>query len=149
VWENIDISHHPIESRGLLHCELEVPGWSQRVHCINVHLGLWARSRRFQLEWLCDRIRAAVPSSGPLIVAGDFNDWRTKASEYLRRELGLVEVFEQAEGRPARSFPAQMPMFMLDRIYVRDLVVDGVERHVGAQWSKLSDHVALAARLSR
>ncbi len=148
VWENIDISHHPIESRGLLHCELEIPGWTQRVHCINVHLGLWARSRRFQLEWLSERIRAAVPACGPLIVAGDFNDWRKKASDYLRGELGLAEVFEQAEGRPARSYPAQLPVFTLDRIYVRDLAVEGVERHVGAQWSKLSDHVALAARLS-
>jgi endonuclease/exonuclease/phosphatase family metal-dependent hydrolase len=149
VWENIDISHHPIESRGLLHCEIQVEGWKEPVHCINVHLGLWARSRRFQLEWLCDRIRASVPKKGPLIVAGDFNDWQRKASEYLASELGLYEVFEKAEGRLARSYPAQMPMFTLDRIYVRDLNVDTVKRHTGAQWSRLSDHVLLAARLSR
>jgi endonuclease/exonuclease/phosphatase family metal-dependent hydrolase len=149
VWENIDISHHPIESRGLLHCEVQVDGWKERVHCINVHLGLWARSRRFQLEWMVERIRAAVPKSGPLIVAGDFNDWQKKASEYLKAELGLHEVFEHIEGRPARSYPAQMPFFTLDRIYVRDLQIDGVERHVGSPWSRLSDHVALAARLSR
>ncbi len=149
VWENIDISHHPIESRGLLHCEVQVPGWDEPVHCINTHLGLWARSRRFQLEWLCDRIRAAVPKSGPLIIAGDFNDWQKKASAYLKQELGLVEVFEHAEGKLAKSYPAQMPMLSLDRIYVRDLKIDSVERHVGAQWSRLSDHVALAARLSR
>jgi endonuclease/exonuclease/phosphatase family metal-dependent hydrolase len=119
------------------------------VHCINVHLGLWARSRRFQLEWLCERIRAAVPKKGPLIVAGDFNDWHRRASDYLKDELGLYEVFERAEGRPARSFPAQMPFFTLDRIYVRDMEVEQVKRHVGAQWSRLSDHVALAARLTR
>ena len=149
TWENIDISHHPIESRGLLHCEVKVDGWKENVHCINVHLGLWARSRRFQLEWLVERIRAAVPKGEPLIVAGDFNDWQKKASQYLAAELGLYEVFEKAEGRLARSYPAQMPIFTLDRIYVRDLNVDGVQRHVGAQWSKLSDHVCLAARLSR
>jgi len=67
AWENIDVSHHPMESRGLLHCEVHVPGWKEPVHCINVHLGLWARSRRFQLEWLCERIRDAVPKKGPLI----------------------------------------------------------------------------------
>lgn len=149
VWENIDISHHPIESRGLLHCEVEIAGWKERVHCINVHLGLWGRSRRFQLEWMAERIRAAVPRKGPLIVAGDFNDWSRKASEYLERELGLYEVFERAEGRLARSYPAQLPIFTLDRIYVRDLNVEGVQRHVGAPWSRLSDHVALAARLTR
>jgi len=149
VWENIDISHHPIESRGLLHCEVEIDGWKERVHCINVHLGLWARSRRFQLEWMVERIRAAVPKRGPLIVAGDFNDWQKKASDYLKAELGLHEVFEHLEGRPARSYPAQLPLFTLDRIYVRDLQIDSVERHVGSPWSRLSDHVALAARLSR
>ena len=149
VWENVDVSHHSLESRGLLHCEIEIPGWKDRLHCINVHLGLWARSRRFQLAWLADRIRAACPKKGPLVVAGDFNDWQRKASKYLADELGLFEVFESAEGRPARSYPAQMPMLTLDRIYVRDLSVDGVERHVGGPWAKLSDHVALAARLSR
>jgi endonuclease/exonuclease/phosphatase family metal-dependent hydrolase len=149
VWENIDISHHPIESRGLLHCEVHVEGWKEPVHCINVHLGLWGRSRRFQLEWMAERIRAAVPKSGPLIVAGDFNDWSRKASEYLAHELGLYEVFERAEGRLAKSYPAKLPMFTLDRIYVRDMNVEGVQRHVGSQWSKLSDHVALAARLTR
>ena len=149
VWENIDISHHPIESRGLLHCEVQIDGWKEPLHCINVHLGLWARSRRFQLEWMVERIRAAVPKGGPLVVAGDFNDWQRKASEYLAAELGLYEVFEKTEGRLAKSYPAQMPMFTLDRIYVRDLNIDGVQRHTGAPWSRLSDHVALAARLSR
>jgi endonuclease/exonuclease/phosphatase family metal-dependent hydrolase len=147
TWENIDISHHPIESRGLLHCEVEIEGWKERLHCINVHLGLWARSRRFQLEWLADRIRAAVPKKGPLIVAGDFNDWSRKASNYLEDELDIFEVFEKKEGRPAKSYPAQMPLFTLDRIYVRDMHVLTVQRHVGAPWSKLSDHVALAAKL--
>ena len=149
VWENIDVSHHPMESRGLLHCEVHVEGWREPVHCINVHLGLWARSRRFQLEWLTERIRASVPKKGPLIVAGDFNDWHRRASNYLRDELGLNEVFEHAEGRPARSYPAQLPLFTLDRIYVRDLNIDAVQRHSGAGWSRLSDHVALAATLSR
>ena len=149
VWENIDVSHHPLESRGLLHCEIVIPGWKERLHCINVHLGLMARSRRFQLEWLTERIRASVPKKGPLIVAGDFNDWQKKASDYLARELGLYEVFERTEGRLARTYPAQMPFFTLDRIYVRDLNVDGVQRQVGAPWSRLSDHVALSARLSR
>ena len=149
VWENIDISHHPIESRGLLHCEVQIDGWKEPLHCINVHLGLWARSRRYQLEWMAERIRAAVPKSGPLIVAGDFNDWQKKASDYLAAELGLYEVFERHEGRLAKSYPAQMPIFTLDRIYVRDLNVESVQRQTGAPWSRLSDHVALAATLSR
>ncbi|HET9579540.1 MAG TPA: endonuclease/exonuclease/phosphatase family protein [Usitatibacter sp.] len=149
TWENIDISHHPIESRGLLHCEVQIEGLNERLHCINVHLGLWARSRRFQLEWLVERIRAAVPRKGPLIVAGDFNDWRKQASRYLAAELGLYEVFEHSEGKLAKSYPAALPVFSLDRIYVRDMEIRGAERCVGGTWSRLSDHVALAAHLAR
>lgn len=147
VWENIDVSHHALEGRGLLHCEVRVEGWEHPLHCINVHLGLWGRSRRFQLQWLSERIEAAVPRDAPLIVAGDFNDWHRRASAFLQHELELREVFEVAEGRPARSFPARMPMLALDRIYVRGLDVAAVERHTGAAWSRLSDHVALTARL--
>ena len=147
TWENIDISHHPIESRGLLHCEVNVEGWKQPLHCINVHLGLMARSRRYQLEWLCDRIRAAVPKKGPVIVAGDFNDWQKKASGYLAAELGLYEVFEKAEGRLAKSYPAQMPMLSLDRIYVRNVSAHAPVSLPRRPWSHLSDHKPLAAEI--
>jgi endonuclease/exonuclease/phosphatase family metal-dependent hydrolase len=147
--ENVDISHHALESRGLLHCEMAVPGWKEPLHCINVHLGLWARSRRFQLEWLCHRIRESVPERAPLVVAGDFNDWRGGATAVLERELGLAEVFERALGRHARSFPARMPLLALDRIYVRGLGVGGAQRLSEGPWSSLSDHAALAARLTR
>jgi endonuclease/exonuclease/phosphatase family metal-dependent hydrolase len=147
--ENLDISHHALESRGLLHCEMAVPGWDATLHCINVHLGLWARSRRFQLEWLCERIRDSVPEEAPLVVAGDFNDWRGTASRMLGNALGLAEAFESAHGRHARSFPARLPLFTLDRIYVRGLKVGTTQRLAEGPWSRLSDHAALAARLSR
>lgn len=147
--ENIDISHHVLESRGLLHCEMAVPGWDEPLHCINVHLGLWGRSRRFQLDWLCSRIRDAVPERAPLVVAGDFNDWWGSATAVLSRELGLSEVFRGSQGRHARSYPARLPLLALDRIYVRDLKVDGAQRLAEGPWSSLSDHAALAARLVR
>lgn len=147
--ENLDISHHALESRGLLHCELEVPGWNEPLHCINVHLGLWARSRRLQLGWLRDRIRESVPEGAPLVVAGDFNDWRGSATALLERELGMAEVFHRELGRHARSFPARLPLLSLDRIYVRGLEVGGARRLAEAPWSRLSDHVALAATLRR
>ena len=61
----------------------------------------------------------------PLIIAGDFNDWRSKGDRALTEALGCVEVFEHVTGRPARTFPSLMPMFRLDRIYARGLdVVD-------------------------
>ena len=147
--ENEDISAHAFESRGMLHCEIRLGERAPALHCINVHLGLWARSRRFQLGWLRDRIVAAVPPNAPLVVAGDFNDWRGIATALLERELGMAEVFHRALGRHARSFPARLPLLSLDRIYVRGLDVGGARRLAEASWSRLSDHVALSATLRR
>src|SRR3989454_3269255 len=34
--ENQDVSHHALERRGMLHCEIELPEMPQRLHCICV-----------------------------------------------------------------------------------------------------------------
>ena len=140
---NLDISAHSFESRGLLHCVLQLRRGLPALHCINVHLGLFERARRWQVHALCERIRDAVPMSEPLIVAGDFNDWRRKADRTLQERLGVIEVFESARGRPARTFPAVLPMFRLDRIYARGLVVTDAEVHYAYPLARMSDHAAL------
>jgi endonuclease/exonuclease/phosphatase family metal-dependent hydrolase len=94
---------------------------------------------------------AAEPDS-PLIIAGDFNDWRNEADELLAQRLGLIEVFGGecgSAGSPGRSFPAKHPVLRLDRIYVRGFSVTHAEMHFGPPWSKISDHAALSAQLLR
>lgn len=147
-WENIDISAHPFEQRGLLHCEIEVPGFFQPLHAICLHLALTEGSRQRQLQRIVERIRAAVPADAPLILAGDFNDWRVRADNRLRFDLHVREVFEAAHGYPAKSFPAALPMFRLDRIYVRGFTVRKAMVQRGGPWRRLSDHAALSAELS-
>jgi endonuclease/exonuclease/phosphatase family metal-dependent hydrolase len=148
-WENVDISAHSTEQRGLLHCEIGILGWDQPLHCICVHLGLFARWRRQQLFALRERIEAVVPPQAPLIIAGDFNDWRAKAGQMLVEGLHLREVFEQMGGKPARSFPAVLPLFRLDRIYVRGFHVHQAQVHGGTAFARVSDHAALSAILTR
>lgn len=150
-WDNEDVSTHRFEQRGLLHCEIPVRDWGEPVHCICVHLGLAARGRSRQLEWLRQRVERLVPAHAPLVVAGDFNDWhwRHKATEEFARPLGMHEVFELTHGVPARSFPALMPVFRLDRIYTRGFRVHNVRVHHGAAWARMSDHAALTADLER
>jgi endonuclease/exonuclease/phosphatase family metal-dependent hydrolase len=147
-WENLDISAHVFESRGLLHCALEVPGLEQPVHALCVHLGLTEGGRRRQMVWLTERIREMVPETAPLIIAGDFNDWRIRAGRYLANELGLSEVFELKHGKPARSFPCALPLLHLDRIYVRGFRIESAHVHSGHPWHRISDHAALTATLS-
>jgi endonuclease/exonuclease/phosphatase family metal-dependent hydrolase len=55
----------------------------------------------------------------------------------------VIEVFEAARGRPARTFPAVLPVFRLDRIYARGLTVVGTEVHYAYPLARLSDHAAL------
>jgi len=148
-WDNEDVSMHRLERRGLLHCEIDVPGWTQPLHAINVHLGLLKVWREKQLVALVNRIERLVPHDAPLIVAGDFNDWTRRASHGLIRALDVSEVFETYGRGPARSFPAMLPVLRLDRIYVRGFRVKLAHVHRGVNWARISDHAALSALLSR
>lgn len=147
--ENIDISAHRIEQRGMLHCTIAIPGWDSELHCICVHLGLLARWRRGQLTALRDHIASLIPPQAPLIIAGDFNDWHGRAGQVLAEVMHLREVFEQTLGKHARSFPSVLPMFRLDRIYTRGFRVQHAEVHGGAAFARVSDHAALSATLTR
>jgi endonuclease/exonuclease/phosphatase family metal-dependent hydrolase len=93
-----------------------------------VHLSLLAFSRRRQMEALAELSGKHSPRNAPLIIAGDFNDWRNRADDILSERLNLTEVFGGAAGRPARSFPAGIPVFRLDRIYVRGFAVEKARR---------------------
>jgi len=145
--ENQDISTHSFERRGLLHCEIDYPKLRQPLHCICVHLGLNERGRRHQIGALIERLRELVPQGAPLIVAGDFNDWRNLVGRRLLQALELREAFRDHRGRPARSFPSAFPILRLDRIYVRGFSVGHAEVHHGFPWSRISDHAALSAQL--
>ncbi|HMN81071.1 MAG TPA: endonuclease/exonuclease/phosphatase family protein [Burkholderiaceae bacterium] len=144
---NHDVTVHGGESRGMLHCQLRIPDTGTVVHAICVHLGLQEHHRRNQMELLCGIVRNHVPPDAPLLVAGDFNDWRRRAHQVLESCAGLREVFVAARGRAARTFPSQLPLLELDRIYVRNAKVHSpivLPRH---PWSRLSDHAPLAAEI--
>jgi endonuclease/exonuclease/phosphatase family metal-dependent hydrolase len=161
---NHDISDHAYEQRGILHCILETA--AGKVHCYVVHLGLFEGSRRRQTEALVNCVKESAGDNEPVIIAGDFNDWRNTLSDCLRVKLGVVEVFDELEKRssrigdlvrnvagrerrlvPARTFPAALPWFRLDRMYVRGFKVEHAEVLHGPQWARLSDHAPIVANL--
>ena len=145
---NQDVTHLRFERRGLLHCAIDVPGMAKPLHCVCVHLSLFARSRRRQLDALAAYLER-VATDSPLIIAGDFNDWRNEADTLLAGRLGLVEAFGGScgVGSPGRSFPSNLPVLRLDRIYVRGFAVRTAKMHFGTPWSGISDHAALSAQL--
>jgi endonuclease/exonuclease/phosphatase family metal-dependent hydrolase len=146
---NQDISAHESEQRGMLHCEINIPQWDTPLHAVCVHLGLLAPWRRQQLVEIANYIERHIPLDAPLIIAGDFNDWSTRSGRVFANRLKLHEVFEHHHGKPARSFPAWLPMLRMDRIYVRSLHIKHVEVHSGAHFLNLSDHAILTASLSK
>ena len=146
-FENQDVSAHRYDKRGLLHCEIRPPGYERTLHCICVHLALHEHGRRKQIGALIERLHREVPDGDPVIVAGDFNDWRNLAGRRLATALSLREAFRDHRGASARSFPSNFPLLRLDRIYVRGFDVRHTEVHHGYPWSRISDHAALSAEL--
>jgi endonuclease/exonuclease/phosphatase family metal-dependent hydrolase len=147
-YENRDVSISGPERRALLHCVLQVPGCRSDVHVICVHLGLREPHRLKQLGLLCQLVNTEIDRDEPVVVAGDFNDWRRRAHTILERDAGLQEVFVQADGHSARTFPARLPVLQLDRIYVRNARAHSPLVLPRRPWSHLSDHAPLAAEIS-
>lgn len=161
---NQDVSDHAYESRGILHCEVKTGGVP--LHCYVVHLGLFAGSRLRQSMALIDAVHASAPPGAPLVIAGDFNDWGNQLSDGLREALGVTEVFDTRAGlrnglrdylrqwsgraprlKPAKTFPAALPVLALDRIYVRGFDIVSARVLHGVMWARLSDHAPVLADL--
>ncbi len=105
-YENEDVSDHRLEQRGLLHAVVDINGTD--VHCIVVHLGLFAGGRSRQVNALVERIRRLVPDYAPLLIAGDFNDWNNRLAPLFVKQLSLYEVFSMAP-HAAHPGPLTLP----------------------------------------
>jgi endonuclease/exonuclease/phosphatase family metal-dependent hydrolase len=111
------------------------------------HVGLTDHQRRVQAEAQAAHVRTALRTRAPMILAGDFNDWRQRVHARLQERDGLRETFAALHGRVARTFPARLPLLRLDRVYVRNLRPAQARALSGRPWSHLSDHISLAAEL--
>lgn len=140
---NMDVSLMRFSQRGILHGILE-----GGVHVLCVHLGLFEKERRHQVAKLLEFVRTTIPDSAPLIIAGDFNDWRESSHRELVQALDMREAHESLHKRMAKTFPAMLPCLPMDRIYVRGFKVANVEVKTHRQWRTISDHCAMLAELT-
>jgi endonuclease/exonuclease/phosphatase family metal-dependent hydrolase len=146
-FDNHDVSERGHERRGLLHCEIELPWIDVPLHAVCVHLGLREAHRRRQLQAVSRLVRTHTHAHQPLVVAGDFNDWRQRAHALLQTTSGLSEAFVEHCGRAARTFPAIWPLLRLDRVYLRNLRAQHAQPLTQRPWSRLSDHAGLLCEL--
>lgn len=143
-YENHDVSIGTIEQRGLLHSVLALPGDGQ-LHAICVHLGLREHHRQQQLT-LLRKLLESLPQADPVIVAGDFNDWRRRADGILS-QCGMREAFVSEHGRHAKSFPARWPFICLDRVYTRNATTHNPQVLSNRPWTHLSDHAPITVEI--
>ena len=140
-----DVSDHRFEQRGLLHVPVVWAGHA--VHAIVAHFGLMHASRVRQVQRLAEFIDAQVPGGELLIVAGDFNDWGEKLDAPMRAfGLGRAIVSIEATAR-LNTFPSRVPLFSMDRIYVRGFRCCATSVPRGPAWARMSDHLPLLAEL--
>ncbi len=140
-----DVSDHRFEQRGLLHVPVQWHGVT--LHTVVAHLGLIHSSRVRQVQRLAAYIDAHVPRGAPLLVAGDFNDWGEKLDAPMA-EFGLARAL--AAHLPAAhrlTFPSRVPVFALDRVYMRGLACRSTFVPRGGAWARMSDHLPLVVEL--
>src|SRR5476651_56804 len=138
-----DISGHKLEKRGLLAVRLQ---WGDGVNpwLLCSHLALTRGARIRQMEWIAQWIEQNTDGA-PLILAGDFNDFRDDAPGIFK-SVGLDEVAETLLGRKLKTFPSFAPAFGLDRMFCRGF--EPVELiKAGPEVAWLSDHLPYIARL--
>jgi endonuclease/exonuclease/phosphatase family metal-dependent hydrolase len=136
-----DISAHRFERRGLLAATIRCG--DRHITLLCAHLALTRAARLRQMHWIAEWITASAPS-GPLILAGDFNDWRNDSTEVFDT-IGLIEVAATL-GHKGKTFPAFSPALSLDKMFVRGMTPIAWNAPL-QRTAWLSDHLPYMARL--
>jgi endonuclease/exonuclease/phosphatase family metal-dependent hydrolase len=108
---------------------------------VNFHLGLAERERHWQVRHLLDHPLFQESAHLPLLIVGDYNDWRNTLWKSLARE-----GFQHATAPISRfrSFPAWLSMGSLDKAFFRGEVAIRHARIVRTRLShRASDHLPL------
>jgi endonuclease/exonuclease/phosphatase family metal-dependent hydrolase len=135
--DRLDLSVTRREPRGALAVDLDLGG--KRIRVVGTHLGLRPRERLVQMA----KLLTWLPEEGPLLLLGDFNDWRRRGP-IIRR---LNTLFGASP--PVRTFPSWRPLFALDRVWGRPpgLVVE-LRSHATRAARVASDHLPILATLT-
>jgi endonuclease/exonuclease/phosphatase family metal-dependent hydrolase len=142
--ENINISVNKLEKRGVLHVILEKPKVNP-IHLFCVHLNLLEKSRTRQVKLLIEIVKERVKAKSPVIIAGDFNDWRGRVSRTLETQLKVKDFYLSKNGFHARTFPSKIPTLPLDRIYFKNFKLSEAHCLSAEVFRNLSDHLPVFA----
>lgn len=136
--------------RGCQHTTLELGDDGRPLEVFNLHLGLAAGERRRQFELLVRSHEFShLERVTPILVGGDFNDWRSLLLPLFNNGLGFTCATERHSAGPYRcipTYPSVAPQGGLDRLYFRGpLQLSSVHR-CRLQMARLaSDHLPIIA----
>lgn len=146
-FENVNLSTNNYEKRGMLVCKIKIPATEDNpqekiLMAACLHLNLLHSGRKIQYQKIKNYIdENSQGHKTPFIVAGDFNDWNQKSCRVFEEKMGMLEVHKASNGNFARTFPANVPILCLDRIYVKHLEV--ITSNVVFYDQHLSDHLPI------
>lgn len=145
-WKQEDISTNRFEQRGILKAEIEIPleGRDPIVfHAYCLHLNM-VSAKMSQYRDVMYYVKSESAGELPIVAAGYFNDWNNRSPKVFIKHLKMKEVYKTLYGSYAKTFPFFLPLFPLDRIYVRNVNVSNA-RVLRA--SRPSDHLPLFAEM--
>jgi endonuclease/exonuclease/phosphatase family metal-dependent hydrolase len=138
VSSRLDLAVHVHEPRGAIDATIVVTGRQLRV--LSTHLGLRPYERRAQVRRLLAAIDAAAAT--PVVLMGDVNEWFLWG-----RPLRWLHADFHPRPAPA-TFPSRLPIFALDRIWVRPAdLLRRISPHRSALSRIASDHLPLVAEI--
>jgi endonuclease/exonuclease/phosphatase family metal-dependent hydrolase len=137
----IDLSLPRREPRGAVDVQFAWGG--RRIQVVTTHLGLRPRERRQQVRRLLELFEGTRVDLAALL--GDFNEWQLWGGA-----LGwLHRYFPDCRRHAPRTYPGRLPLFALDRIWVKPAEgLLGVRVHQTRLARRASDHLPLKALLT-
>jgi endonuclease/exonuclease/phosphatase family metal-dependent hydrolase len=133
--------------RGCQHTTLLLPAGGT-LETFNLHLGLSAREREKQIGLLVNSAEfRRIGPDVPLLVGGDFNDWRSLLRPIFTEVFGFRCATDRKGSAGAlRTYPSFSPQGGLDRIYYRGPLALASVRSCRLQASRVaSDHLPVIA----
>lgn len=135
--------------RGCQHASVNLGEGRPSLELFNLHLGLSAKEREKQIELLSQSQEfGGVDATTPMLVAGDFNDWRSLLWPMFTNGFGFHCATDSKTGRRGAlaTYPSFSPQGGLDRIYYRGPVRLVSVRRCRLQVSRVaSDHLPVIA----
>jgi endonuclease/exonuclease/phosphatase family metal-dependent hydrolase len=135
----LDLTVYRREPRGALDVRLDAGDATLRV--IATHLGLMPSERRYQVQRILESVEE--DDRTVTVLLGDINEWfvAARALRWLHARFG--------HGCGGRTYPSYLPLFKLDRIWVRPTTaLAGFRVHVTPVTRRASDHLPVTASIN-